>query len=46
MAERLLTVEGDMHDEIPVSATAADDIVDQVTEYLSPKGIEHVAEAK
>ena len=36
VAERMLSVEGDLHDEIPVSARASENIVDQVTEYLSP----------
>jgi predicted nucleic acid-binding Zn-ribbon protein len=44
VAERMLTVEGDLHDEIPVSAQASENIVDQVTEYLAPAGGAQVAE--
>ncbi len=44
VAERMLTVEGDLHDEIPVSAAANDDIIDQVTDYLAPAGSAQVAE--
>ncbi len=44
VAERMLTVEGDLHDEIPVSAQAMENIVEQVTEYLAPAGAAQVAE--
>jgi hypothetical protein len=44
VAERMLTVEGDLHDEIPVSAPASENIVEQVTEYLTPGGTSQVAE--
>ncbi len=44
VAERMLTVEGDLHDEIPVSASPSDDIIDQVTDYLAPAGAAQVAE--
>ena len=45
VSERMLTVEGDLHDEIPVSgAPASENIVDQVTEYLAPAGSSQVAD--
>jgi chromosome segregation ATPase len=44
VAERMLTVEGDLHDEIPVSAPASENIIEQVTEYLAPAGTGQVAE--
>ncbi|HWC90427.1 MAG TPA: hypothetical protein VG433_12250, partial [Pirellulales bacterium] len=43
VAERMLSVEGDLHDEIPVSAGISENIVDQVTEYLSPASTAQVA---
>jgi chromosome segregation ATPase len=43
VAERMLTVEGDLHDEIPVSAPASENIVEQVTEYLAPPNTAKVA---
>ncbi len=44
VTERMLSVEGDLHDEIPVSASQSENIVDQVTEYLAPAGSSQVAE--
>jgi chromosome segregation ATPase len=34
VAEKLVSVEGSFHGEIPLDSPASDDIVDQVTEYL------------
>ncbi|HTU25582.1 MAG TPA: hypothetical protein VMF30_09305 [Pirellulales bacterium] len=36
VSERMLSVEGDLHDEIPVTAPVSENIVDQVTEYFAP----------
>ncbi len=45
VAERMLTVESDLHDEIPLTVPASENIVDQVTEYLTPAP-DKIAEAK
>jgi hypothetical protein len=41
VAEKLVTVEGSFHGEIPLDQPATDDIVEQVASYLgqSPSGI-------
>jgi len=39
VAEKLVTVEGSFHDEIPLDSPASDDIVDQVAQYLGEKDI-------
>jgi hypothetical protein len=44
VAEKLVHAESEYRGEIPVSEPAAENIVDQVTEYFSPKGTQ-VAEA-
>jgi hypothetical protein len=32
----MLSVEGDLHDEIPLAAPVSENIVEQVTEYFTP----------
>jgi chromosome segregation ATPase len=39
VAEKMVSVEGSFHDQIPLDTEAADDIVDQVAEYLGDKSI-------
>jgi chromosome segregation ATPase len=39
VAEKLVTVEGSFHDQIPLDSPAADDIVDQVAQYLGEKDV-------
>ena len=34
--EKMVNVEGEFHDEIPLTAPASDNIVEQVTEYFTP----------
>jgi chromosome segregation ATPase len=36
VSERMLSVEGDLHDEIPLAAPVSENIVEQVTEYFTP----------
>ena len=36
VSERMLSVESDLHDEIPLAAPVSENIVEQVTEYLAP----------
>jgi chromosome segregation ATPase len=36
VSERMLSIEGDLHDEIPLAAPVSENIVQQVTEYLTP----------
>ena len=43
VAEKMVNVEGEFHDEIPLTAPAADNIVEQVTDYFTP-GTAKVAE--
>jgi hypothetical protein len=44
VAEKMVNVEGEFHDEIPLSSPTNEDIVEQVTEYFTP-GNATVAEA-
>ncbi|HEY2250430.1 MAG TPA: hypothetical protein VGH74_05195 [Planctomycetaceae bacterium] len=48
VSERMLTIEGDLHDEIPVSTQVSGNLVDQITEYFSPAAptAENLADAK
>jgi chromosome segregation ATPase len=39
VAEKLVSVEGSFHDQIPLDSPAADDIVDQIASYLGEKTI-------
>ena len=36
VAEKLVNVEGEFHDEIPLTAPATDNIIEQVTDYFTP----------
>ncbi|MBI3840030.1 MAG: hypothetical protein HY288_19075 [Planctomycetia bacterium] len=47
VAERLVNTEGELHEEIPLSAPQSDNIIDQITEYFSAeKDGTKVAEAQ
>ncbi len=47
VAERLVNTQGELHEEIPLSAPQSDNIVDQITEYFSgAKDETQVAEAQ